>query len=47
MICAGSVIVATASGFREGIVCVVNLLKFTGSFRTFGGVRGDSIGVGF
>ena len=41
------VVVSSARGFGEGIVCVVYELEFTCSFRTFGRIDGDTIGVCF
>lgn len=40
-----SIIVATTGGFGEGIVCVINLLKLTGSLGAFGGVGGYAVRV--
>lgn len=44
---AGLVVFAAAGWVGEGVVGVVDFLEFLGSGWSFGGVGGDSIGVGF
>jgi hypothetical protein len=46
MVDACGVVVATARGVRERVVCVVNLLEFTSTLSAFGGVGGYAVGVG-
>jgi hypothetical protein len=41
------VIVAASRGIGEGIVGIIYELKLAGSFRSFWGVCGDAVRVGF
>ena len=42
-----SVVVASASGVRKRVVCVIDLLELLRTGRSFGRVTGDSVGVRF
>ena len=39
------IIVASTSGLREGVVGIIDALKFAGPDRPFGGVGRDAVGV--
>lgn len=45
MISACGIVVATARGLGEGIVCIVNLLEFAGAFCALWGICGDTVGM--
>lgn len=44
---AGRVVITATIRVRESVVSVVDLLELLGARRTLGGVRGDTVGMGF
>lgn len=47
MVDSSGIIIASARGFRECVVCIVYKLEFSGSFWSFWRVDWYAIGVGF